>query len=92
MGNPGRMRGLLIELIATHLGAHQPLLLPELIAVSHITGERDQLPQNQATATDLLRLLLGEEAINPNACMISRNTLDRIVGGAKDTIAAAVFR
>lgn len=88
----GRRRDLLIELIATHLGTHQLFFSPTSITVYRITGERDQVPPKQVKATGSLRSLVAEEAANPQARTITKNALDRMVWGPKETIAAAASR
>lgn len=85
-------RGLLIELIATHLGANQVFFPLTPIVVYHIKGEWDKVPPIPVTATYLLRLLVGNGAAKPQARMITKNALNRIVWGAKETIAAAATR
>lgn len=83
---------MLIELLVTHLEVHQSLFSTASIPVSRITGERDGVSPDQVTATALLRLLVEEEATSLQARTITKNTLDRIVLGPKETIAAEAYR
>lgn len=69
---------MLIEIIAIRLGTDSLLVSPIPVTVYRITGERDRVPAAKVTATDLLRLLEMEEAIQPEARAGTRKTLYQI--------------
>lgn len=85
----GQRRDLLVEWIATHLGTHRLLFSPIPIRVYGVTGGRDQVPPDEMMAMDLLRLFAREEATHYQARTVSKNALNRIVRGPKETFAAA---
>lgn len=60
--------------------------------VYRITDERDLIPAAEVTSTDLLRLLVKEEVIHPQACVATRNAFDEIIRKADEMIATAVTR
>lgn len=88
----GTRQELLIEQIATRLGAHQSLFSQTPRLVYRITGERDKVPSSPYRATDPLRFLVAEAATSPRARVITKNALGRIVLGPKETITAAASR
>lgn len=88
----GRRRDSHIEMMATHVGTHRLFFPLTPMTVCHITGERDLVPAIEITTTDVLRLLMEEEPIHPQARAATRNALHDITRKLKETNAAAAMR
>lgn len=80
-----------MEQMAVHQGAHQLLFLPAPTSVFGITGQRDEVPR-QVTATELLRLLVAEEAMSPQARITTNDALHIIILGPKKNMTAAALQ
>lgn len=80
---------MLIETIATHFDTYRVFFSPTQVIVNRTSGERDEMPASEVTATGVLRLLLREEATRPQTRAAARTSLNLITRKPNETIAAA---
>lgn len=88
----GRCHNILIEMVATHLGAHSLFFSPTQVNAYSIMGECDEALATEVTAMDFLSLLMNEEMTQLQAHAALRNALHQITREPNETIAAIASR